>query len=238
MGRRLILGDEIIEKIDCEISIRYSELLEALEKKDKHIYEGVIFHIGQGLSQSERDTLYKISSQQKLFDINGKKSTIELKEMVHKKKSHNVMISEPIKNDDIYTSTLLLDDSCDEVSDHVTGLHIQGIVLFESCRQMMLAVSERFLFKKLTSKDQMRCILNTTNTDYLCFAFPVETQIKMKVENNKQVKKRQFCFKSTFQITQNERVVAIIQIDFLLVSEQNIAKLENKLYNKAIYNAV
>lgn len=67
----------------------------------------------------------------------------------HKNKAENVLISEVSQIDVAsYQCHLLIDDGCAEMADHVTGQHVQGMVLLEACRQMVNSVSERFLIKK------------------------------------------------------------------------------------------
>ncbi|ACH82412.1 hypothetical protein Lferr_0151 [Acidithiobacillus ferrooxidans ATCC 53993] len=59
---------------------------------------------------------------------------------VHKAQQHNVLITTPTyANDGKYKAKLLFDERCAEMSDHVTGTHVPGILLFEAGRQMMIA---------------------------------------------------------------------------------------------------
>lgn len=47
-------------------------------------------------------------------------------------------------NTNIFESHLMLNDRCAEMSDHVTGQHLQGMILIEAARQMTLAVTEMY----------------------------------------------------------------------------------------------
>ncbi|MBD2810814.1 hypothetical protein ID853_07945 [Xenorhabdus sp. Vera] len=82
--------------------------------------------------------------------------------ITHKHKRKNVLISKTIKTGDTsYQCHLLIDDDCAEMADHVTGQHIQGMVLLEACRQMINSVSERFLIKTGRNKS---FVLHTMNS--------------------------------------------------------------------------
>jgi hypothetical protein len=99
----------------------------------------------------------------------------------HKHFDRNTIISTPYKDDaeNLYRAHLLLDDDCAEMSDHVTGHHLQGIVFFEAARQMFLAATERYWLEKLGRPYYF--VINEFNTTYHTFGFPLPTEITMKV---------------------------------------------------------
>jgi hypothetical protein len=99
----------------------------------------------------------------------------------HKHLDRNTIISTPVKRDsaDIYDARLLLDDDCAEMSDHVTGHHLQGIVFYEAARQMFLAVTERYWLER--SSRPYYFVINEFNTTYHTFGFPLPTDISLQV---------------------------------------------------------
>ncbi|MBJ6760425.1 hypothetical protein JGU66_06595 [Myxococcaceae bacterium JPH2] len=99
----------------------------------------------------------------------------------HKHFDRNTIITTPQKDDaaNLYRSYLVLDDDCAEMSDHVTGHHLQGVVFFEASRQMLLAATERFWLKQLGRPYYF--VLNEYNITYHTFGFPLPTDITMKV---------------------------------------------------------
>ena len=99
----------------------------------------------------------------------------------HKHFDRNTIISTPQKDEgaNLYRCHLLLDDDCAEMSDHVTGHHLQGIVFFEAARQMFLAATERYWLEKLGRPYYF--VINEFNTTYHTFGFPLPTEIIMKV---------------------------------------------------------
>lgn len=99
--------------------------------------------IGQGLSQADIDEIFKLG---KSYFKNQFNYTFTIDKFItHKQQMHNVMISTPEQiSDSLFSSYLCIDENCDEMKDHLTGYHLQGIVLIEVARQMINAVSEKF----------------------------------------------------------------------------------------------
>lgn len=101
------------------------------------------YRLGQGISSKEIKIIREILNRSNvIFNFNDR----EDKRFVHKTKSKNVMISKPLLiRSNFFSSFLMLDKDCAEMTDHVTGQHIQGMVVIEAARQMMLSVTENYL---------------------------------------------------------------------------------------------
>lgn len=99
----------------------------------------------------------------------------------HKHFDRNTIITTPFKDPDrdLYRAYLVLDDLCAEMSDHVTGHHLQGVVFFEGARQMFLAATERFWLEPLGRPYYF--VINEFNITYHTFGFPLPTEITMEV---------------------------------------------------------
>jgi len=65
-------------------------------------------------------------------------------------------------------------------SDHRTGQHVQGLLLIEAARQMMLSVSESYLPGENTGA-RYYVVLNSVNTGYLQFALPLPTLLSNEI---------------------------------------------------------
>ncbi|MNP31136.1 A-factor biosynthesis hotdog domain protein [compost metagenome] len=95
------------------------------------------------------------------------------KRLSRKYRPENVLISIPERTDDgIYTASLLLHAQNELLLDHLTGQHVQGMVLLEACRQMLLAVTERFHLDEYEPPKRY-FVLNEMNVRYTAFAFPL-----------------------------------------------------------------
>ncbi len=97
--------------------------------------------------------------------------------LVHKHLEHNIMISAPeqVVEGERYVSRLVLDDRCAEMSDHVTGQHLQGMVLVEAARQMVLAVTERYFLRDPGTR---YFVMNQLDATYHAFGFPLGMDVE------------------------------------------------------------
>ncbi|WP_224367539.1 AfsA-related hotdog domain-containing protein [Hyalangium versicolor] len=99
----------------------------------------------------------------------------------HKRLPCNVMITLPQQvGESLYRAWLMVDDECAEMSDHLTGQHIQGMVLAEAGRQIVVAVAENFLIHNEPGSTSF-FVINAFDASFHSFAFPVITEIECKL---------------------------------------------------------
>ena len=156
---------------------------------------------------AEREMLKSLEQENKLGAIINRHYQLSPQSLSHKVKTHNTMISEPLvgRPGHEYVSYLMLDDDCAEMSDHNTGFHIQGMVLTEAARQMMLAVGEKYLLDK-TLKGQAYFALRKVNSEFFHFAFPIEMKIVHHVLRKK-VKGTTHLVNPRTEFVQNNQVI-------------------------------
>ena len=156
----------------------------------------------------------------------------EEQDYVHKHKNENIMISQPlIVGKNRYTSFLLLNDKCAEMSDHVTGQHIQGMVLTEAARQMMLSVTESFHIDP-KYRGKMYFVLNKVHSDYKQFAFPLELTLHYETTALEYLSNGNVRASAEITFSQNDQAVATVVIDFSTYQQEKLSILENKLAKK------
>lgn len=180
MGNLHLIGENFGSFIsnNCEQAVGINEFLTHI---DKFLSIDCIYKIGQGLSDIEIEKLRIIKNKYPNLQIHLLNDR-ENKYFVHKVYDKNVMITKPIRlREDIFKSNLLLDDDCAEMSDHVTGQHIQGTVIIEAARQMMLSVTENY-FVDFELKNKVWFILNKISINFFSFLFPIEIEIIYKVD--------------------------------------------------------
>ncbi len=174
--------------------------------------------IGQGLVQNEISILASRLSKAIL------NQTIPVKmEHTHKHHAKNVLIAN-FRAVNRYESAaeLYLHGENDLISDHITGIHIPGIVLTESARQLMLAT--------LTHHGMVasRFILTTSESHFSGYVFPVGCSLALSyqlVKDSAQEKR----LIADITITQFNSVCAVIKIAATLVPEK-IAAFNEKLF--------
>jgi hypothetical protein len=157
---------------------------------------------------------------------------------VHKSKLENVMITSPIHLDERkYISQLTIQDNAAEMSDHVTGQHIQGMVLIEAARQMMLSVSENHILTE-DRQSNYSFVLNSVNTTFYQFAFPLEISIICEVINLEIKAKGSLKSVMKFSFIQNNMKVTEVEINFIAFEKTFLEAKEKSFAMKAITTAM
>jgi len=150
-------------------------------------HDGLPDHIviGQGLDKRRVEHLVEHMKQRgatnsiKIIWPNSNTADLHL---IHKQNPDNAMITVPVrKYDNCYIAALMLNDGCAEMSDHVTGQHIQGTVLLEAARQMMMASVEIHAFPP-GQRGQYSYVLNELQINYFQYAFPIAIDIILDIE--------------------------------------------------------
>jgi hypothetical protein len=226
---------------------KFLSLVEAERNaKPKAIYE---IHFGQGLSDGERECIYKAVENSGVYEhfiCNHQLSYLKRanSSLTHKHHDANTMISEPVRiTDSLYESYLMLDERCAEMSDHLTGEHIQGAVLMEAARQMTLAVTEKFF---IDSKDygKVSFVSNSVETKFLSYAFPIDIKIEYKIvkhrgmiKNNNQFKVQIRFFQCEREVTQVTYTFSTLDKCYIKIREQTaVSEVFNQMINKKEVN--
>ncbi len=185
-------------------------------------------HIGQGLSNKEMLRLKK-----KGLIVTNNLLVKENKKNVHKRLQKNVMISKPEKfSEQEYSAYLMVDDDCAEMSDHLTGQHLQGMLVIEAARQMMLSVTENYLLSDL-ARYKSWIILGAINTKFYGFLFPLSTKIKFEI-TDKFTKSSKLTINSKITFYQNEKLQAAVTIEYCVYSRKTLTRIESKMARQAL----
>ena len=192
------------------------------------------YRLGQGISSKEIEKIREIFNKNNSI-VNF--SDREDKRFVHKTKNKNVMITKPATiEDNLFSSFLMLDKECAEMSDHVTGQHIQGMVIIEAARQMMLSVTENYLLNNI-EQGKTWVILNDIQVKFSSLLFPLEIRIDCLMKNNDDSNaKGQYMAEIKF--VQNEKLSCEVEILFSLYPKDKLARGEGQLAQKSINLAI
>jgi len=220
-----IIGNAYKEFSRMPNAISYDEVLRSVESESNHL-KYVYLSLGQGLNIIEKEKLGQLENEGKLGFIINRHHRLAPKKLSHKTKVHNTMISEPllIDKDKKYTAYLLLDDDCAEMSDHITGMHLQGMVLTEAARQVMLAVGEKFILPD-NLKGQSYFALRRVNSIYHQFAFPLDMQIIHEIKSLK-IRGKICIVETVTTFIQNEKKVTEVEIDYIASDKQDLINKE------------
>lgn len=215
----------------------------------KHFYfevvdaetKGIAYEVraGQGLSDRQINEVIQLLNRpdaKNIFLINpflmnlSRGSKLE----THKHFDKNIMITSPLLDNNKYISYLHLDDDVAEMSDHVTGQHIQGMVLIESARQMINAVAEKFLIPSDISSLK-GFVLNRIESNFKQYIFPVEVKLCLEILNIKNGLNGDFKADATLKIYQNSMEMCSIDISFSVADKKILSAIEHSMAEKSIH---
>jgi hypothetical protein len=235
----IVVGEKFASIADNKFVLKFKDFIYFIYfLNQKKIYEiTYIIHIGQGLSVFEILILKYIFKRRKnIFQFEKKFKNINFcdKKIVHKEKQKNVMISAPEhiqKNE--YQCALLLDERCAEMSDHTTGHHIQGMIIIEASRQMVLAVSEMFLLPE-DLKYTKYFITNEIKVKHKSYLFPLETRIVLYIEKLRIGLENDFTGIAKVIFYQNKMPSTEIIFNFSAFNKKYMIQKESNLIHKSI----
>jgi len=213
------------------ISISALELLVNSFEQNTKTDEEYLIYVGQGINADRLENINAKISKMKIENIIQLKTPGHYEKansaLTHKHKIENIMISDPVRQDaDHYLSILMLDDNCAEMSDHVTGQHIQGMVLVEAARQMTLAVTEKY-FLDDNSRRKIDFVTNNLKTDFNNFVFPIDVKIDYEIKKIRGVMGNQR-FDIVAKFIQNKKTCAEVSYGFSIFSNGFIREKEKE----------
>lgn len=154
------------------------------------------------------------------------------KELTHKHKDENILISDPQQSSlDTFSMFVLIDEQCEMMRDHQTGLHIQGVLLLEAARQGYLAIFEKFLSTKTQGKKYF--VFNSIDVNYNSFAFPLPAQLNVKVIG-KDLNSKKKNASMDMEIVQCGNISASFTLNMTIVEDRKISIIEKKLADKTL----
>ncbi len=193
----------------------YDRLLSLLHRHDTPADElvGRRLIAGQGLDDMQVDHAWYVGTSRGLINEfahwrAARKERYADRALCHKHRPENILISVPEQQvDGAYTADLLLHERNELMLDHLTGQHIQGMVLTEACRQMFLAVTERYCLDDHPAVKHY-FVINSMNARYQAFAFPLPAQIQYRVIDQQQPKPERISIHADMDVLQAGQVVA------------------------------
>jgi hypothetical protein len=131
---------------------------------------------------------------------------------------------------------VLIDENCEMMRDHQTGLHIQGMLLVEAARQAYLATMEKFYIENSTEKNYF--IFNKLNVGYNKFSFPLPSSIRLtnqKVDFSNA--KRQHTI-TQIELIQCNEVSATVFMDVTIMPGTRVSTMESRFANQSLDNYI
>lgn len=194
---------------------------------------------GQGLSELEVDHIYCLALSRGVeknfayWRLWRNKAPAD-KKTSHKHNPKNVLVSTPTaKGDDCFESDFIIHHENELMQDHLTGEHVQGMVLIEACRQMFLAVKEEFYLKEFPS-DKKYFVINELNIKYLAFAFPVNGKVRYKAISTNRPRSNKLEAHAHIEINQNGISTVFMDVKFTVFDGAVLSAKESQLSEAAV----
>jgi hypothetical protein len=229
----LVVGDKFSSYVQGKDAITLSQLRGLLSLSVSFFSgQGVTVLVpGQGLGDASVKQLLKeaaVSSNLGRFDFSLWHHLPERApaSLSHKHNPANTLVSTPRRlAEDIFESHLLIDEDCELMCDHLSGQHVQGMILIEATRQALLALTEAYLIPK--NEIDYAFLLNTLSVNYNHYAFPVGAVIRSVMTENAVVNPRRLSFYANVFVEQCGQVVSTFTVSFGAMEKLRISKREN-----------
>ncbi|GAA4444444.1 AfsA-related hotdog domain-containing protein [Phytohabitans houttuyneae] len=143
--------------------------------------EPVTLRLGQGVGPHERDHLRALVERRGLADRVVVVDTTPApagRDLVHKHLAANVLLGDVhAAGGGIVTAALRLAGENELLLDHQTGLHVQGMVVIEAVRQMLLAA-----YATASRRPDDYVVWNGIQLDFESFLFPLPARLYCALE--------------------------------------------------------
>lgn len=243
--RIVIIGNRLTEFANNENILTYEQFnyLLQIENKLAGSQNTYTLHLGQGLSDLQIQSIVNhiqnkdLNSRFKLFNKIHNISRAN-SQLTHKRKIENSMISAPEKiSGSEFNSFLMLDDSCAEMSDHLTGQHIQGMVLIEASRQMVNCVSEKYFITQSDFKKK-GFVLNYLNSKFHEYVFPLDVEFIFIIEKIRHGLDGNFKANASIQIYQNSKLMMTVEVGFSVMEKAALIGIESQMAKQAVQEKI
>lgn len=234
----LVIGDRFSAYVDGKDAITYSNLRGLLSLSIPMLpsQDRIVLVPGQGMSDAAVEQLLQDAAQSpnlSQFDFSLWRSLPNRApaSLTHKHRPENILISTPVRmNAETFSMQLLIDEQCELMQDHQTGQHLQGMILIEAARQVILAVAEKFF---LPDNDiDYAFVLNDISVRYNNFAFPVAATIECRVLEHDIGNPRRLSFSTQISVLQCGTEVTSLTFVFAAIDQTRIRKREASMAAK------
>lgn len=217
-----VFGNKFDELSDGDARLSFDE---ALERVQSHRLEAAHISLQQGVSESQHQALKQALAGRPEVQLTSYFDTHQRCDgnLTHKAKVCNTLISEPklVAETSTYRSLLMIDDACAELSDHVTGKHIQFMVLIEAARQMANAVTQKFY-----STDAKIYLAEDLHVRFNSFVYPAEVHLECSVTRLDLRATGDGKMAISVDIVQNGKTACQLSLAFSVLDRKFIAALE------------
>lgn len=229
----LVVGDKFASYVQGKDAITLSQLRGLLSFSVPLLPgQGVTLLVpGQGLGDaSVKNLLAEAAASPNLsqFDFTLWHSLPERapSHLTHKHLSSNTLVSTPRQQSEfVYEADLMIDEDCELMHDHLSGQHVQGMILIEAIRQALMAVAEAYLIPK--NDIRYAFVFNGLSVTYSQYTFPIGATIRCTMTEVSLDNPRRLSFSARVDVEQCGQSVCEFSASFGAMEKMRIAKREN-----------
>ncbi|MGW2474466.1 AfsA-related hotdog domain-containing protein [Streptomyces sp. NPDC001665] len=174
--------------------------------------------LGQGMSRFDVQFVRDILARRGLTDVvvidDRALRDRAGREIVHKHRAENVLISLPRRTGPgSFESDLLVDSGNELMSDHLTGQHMQGMLTMEAGRQMFIAVAEQHYLPPEAAGNSY-FVIDAFDTRYRNFLFPLPATVRCEVLAHRVPHRTRATFSCELAVLQSGGEAAVMEVRF------------------------
>ena len=147
--------------------------------------------------------------------------------LAHKNRAENIVISAPRRQSDTrFEMDLFFSSQNEFFLDHMTGMHIQGMVLIEAARQAFLAVTEAFFLHG--DQTDYYFVIKNMDASYQNFVFPFDATLTYDITRMAQ-KDNRHSFDAVITILQAGNICTTVKVGFTAFESATIDAKERSV---------
>ena len=202
--------------------------LDELESKLPDLSEDDVILAGQGLTHAERAKLRQVLSERRSSPKLLYCDEACAPACTHKHTVDNVVIGTLERTAQrTYSCILLADTRADRLFDHITGQHLNGMLLIEAARQAGIAAIESE-FVAAPGEKKWSLAWSRCDTRFFTYAFPVPTTLTVSFPKTDGVDTGQVPLEFPVQIAQGGALVCEIRMEVTLLEASLAERLEGR----------
>jgi len=225
----LIVGEEYAGLTKYDSVLTATELLVLINNSQLKSTAKLI--IGQGVESDKLDNIITLVGRLG-NSISDSVTNIIPVDKTHKSNKKNVLITNMKKSGlSKYFCSLLINNTSDRLSDHVTGYHVGAMLLIEAARQATIYIlDDRY---NLDEGKEFGLVMSKFNTEFMTYCFPVEVNLEMDIEEISNSVNRILTAVS-IDFYQGKTHISKMSMNVELVKSRVLDKIENKQVKKCI----
>lgn len=211
----IVIGDKfssLRHAISCKTFLEW-------QAEKNSVQEGTYYIPGLGLNDREHNEVINNLPEPL------KKSLVifpATTEQTHKHFKENVLLGNfEYLSDSNYRAKLVINDKNELLQDHVTGIHLPGMIFVEATRQMCVAAVHSFSKSK---NDYL--VIDEITSNFISYAYPLPTEITMDIEKDADSDIVKYNVQVNFY--QSERAIAKTSGSFMIMEKEKFQSTEER----------